>query len=251
MVGALYLAGMGALRAGAGLVTVASTKGVVDKLEERTVELLTLRLPGDVSEAADRIRRDIEKRHVTVVVLGPGMTPEFAKLARKLVGKVDVPIVLDASAATTFRGRLDDLKQAKNDVVLTPHSGEFEKLTGDELPDELNPRRSMVRTFARRYGVMLVAKGNPTLVAHGDGRVYVNPTGTPALATAGSGDVLTGLIAAMLAQNVPSMRTVELAVYIHGIAGTLAAQEKTEPGVIASDVIDKIPAALQKNTFRS
>lgn len=251
MVGAPYLAGLGALRSGAGLVTVASTADVVGKLEERTAELLTLRLPHDVKEAAERVKVYVQKRHVTVVALGPGMTSEFAKLARELAGKIDVPLVLDASAVTAFKDRLDDLKKTNNGVILTPHDGEFQKLTGEALPDELVKRRSIVRVFARSYGVTLVAKGSPTLVAHGDDRVYVNPTGTPALATAGTGDVLTGMIAAMIAQGLPVVRATELAVYLHGRAGELAAREKTEPGVIASDVIDKIPAALQKNTFKA
>lgn len=245
MVGAPYLAGLAALRSGAGLVTVASTAEVVGKLEERTIELLSLRLPRNTAEAAERLKLYVNQRHVTVVALGPGMPPETAKLARKLVGVLDVPIVLDASAATTFKGKLDTLKDKKDDVILTPHDGEFEKLTGEVLPSELTKRRSIVRTVARRYGVILAAKGEPTLVAHADGTVYINPTGTPALATAGTGDVLTGMIAAMLAQHVPAARAVELAVYMHGKAGELAAREKTEPGVIAGDVIDQIPYALK------
>lgn len=245
MVGAPYLAGLAALRSGAGLVTVASTAEVVGKLEERTIELLSLRLPRNTAEAAERLKLYVNQRHVTVVALGSGMPPETAKLARKLVGVLDVPIVLDASAATTFKGKLDTLKDKKDDVILTPHDGEFEKLTGEVLPSELTKRRSIVRAFARRYGVILAAKGEPTLVARADGTVYVNPTGTPALATAGTGDVLTGMIAAMLAQHVPAARAVELAVYMHGKAGELAAREKTEPGVIAGDVIDQIPYALK------
>lgn len=245
MVGAPYLAGVSALRSGAGLVTVASTTEVVNKLEDRTVELLTLRLPSDTTRAAERVERYIKARHVTVVALGPGMTTAFARLARQLVGRLDVPIVLDAGAVTTFRSSLEQFRQVKSDVILTPHAGEYEKLTGDELPGDLAKRRSAVRAFARRYGVTLVAKGNPTLVAYGDDHVYTNPTGTPALATAGTGDVLTGMIAAMLAQDLPTSRAVELAVYVHGKAGELAAREKTEPGVITSDVIDAIPAALK------
>jgi NAD(P)H-hydrate epimerase len=246
MVGAPYLAGLAALRSGAGLVTVASTTEVVGKLEERTVELLTLRLPHDVKEAAERVKVYVQKRHITVIVLGPGMTPEFAKLARELVGKIEIPLVLDAGAATTFKGRLEHFEKAKDDVILTPHNGEMKELIGEEMPRELVKRCSIARVFARNYHVTLVAKGSPTLVAHGDDRVYVNPTGTPALATAGTGDVLTGVLAALIAQHISAFQAAELAVYLHGLAGDLAEKEKTEPGVIASDVIDKIPTALQK-----
>jgi len=246
MVGALYLAGKAALRSGAGLVTVASTAGVIEALNQRTVELLTLRLPKDVHEAAERVRVYIKRRHVSVVAIGPGMTPEFARLAREIVGKIDLPVVCDASAVGTFNDHLELLKKAKNDVFLTPHDGEFRTLAGVELPHVGAERQEIIQNFAEQYGVVLVAKGHPTLVVAPGGRAYTNTTGSPALATAGTGDVLTGILAALVAQHVPAFQAAELAVYLHGLAGDLAEKEKTEPGVIASDVIDKIPAALQK-----
>jgi hydroxyethylthiazole kinase-like uncharacterized protein yjeF len=248
MVGAPYLAGLAALRTGAGLVTVASTVEVIDKLEDRTAELLTLRLPHTIKEAAARIEVYARQRHVTVVALGPGMSANFAKLARELVVSLDLPLVLDASAVTTFQDSLDDFKQTKNDVVLTPHSGEFEILTGEKLSDSEEARQKTAAVFARRHGVVMVAKGNPTLVVRPDGHVYVNTTGGPALATAGTGDVLTGMIAALVAQSLPAAQAAELAVYVHGKAGELAAQKKTEPGVIASDVINEISSAFKQGS---
>jgi len=246
MVGAPYLAGMAALRSGAGLVTVASTTDVIETLEQRTVELLTLRLPKDAHEAAERVEVYIKRRHVSVVAIGPGMTPEFAMLAREIVGKIDLPVVCDASSVGVFKNHLELLKKAKNDVFLTPHDGEFRTLAGFELPHSGVERQEIIQNFAEQYGVVLVAKGHPTLVAAPNGRVYANTTGSPALATAGTGDVLTGVLVALVAQQVPVFQAAELAVYLHGLAGDLAEKEKTEPGVIASDVIDKIPAALQK-----
>lgn len=248
MVGAPYLAGMAALRMGAGLVTVASTAEVVEKLEDRTVELLTLRLPTNTRQAAQEVEDYIKRRYVAVVVLGPGMTPEFARLTTELIGRINLPMVCDASAATVFKGQLDRLREAKNDLVLTPHDGELFRLTSQKMPTALEKRREIVRVFARQYSVVLVAKGNPTLVAHQDGRVYVNPTGTSALATAGTGDVLAGMIAAARGQTMPMWQAAELATYVHGLAGELAAREKTEAGVIASDVIDKIPAAMKQRS---
>lgn len=246
MVGAPYLAGMAALRSGAGLVTVASTTDVIEALERRTVELLTLRLPKDVNEAAERVEVYIKRHHVSVVAIGPGMAPGFARLARELIGKIDLPTICDASAVGVFRDYLEDLKKAKGDVFLTPHDGEFRALTNVELPQSGGERQKIVQDFAIQHRVVLVAKGHPTLVIAPDGSVYANATGSPALATAGTGDVLTGILAGFVAQHIPSFQAAELAVYLHGLAGDLAEKEKTEPGVIASDVIDKIPTALQK-----
>jgi NAD(P)H-hydrate epimerase len=246
MTGAPYLAGMAALRMGAGLVSVASTKDVVDVLEQRTVELLTLRLPKNIDEAVERISSYIHRRQVSVVAIGPGMVPEFAEIAIRLMGKIDVPIVCDASAVTVFRGQLERLKNAKNDVILTPHDGEFYQLTDQQLPQDMTKRGDIVRHFAKRNNVYLVAKGHPTLIATPEGEVHTNTSGGPELATAGTGDVLTGMVAAAIAQHVQMFQAIELAVYIHGLAGELAARDKTEPSVIASDVIERIPAALKQ-----
>jgi NAD(P)H-hydrate epimerase len=147
---------------------------------------------------------------------------------------------------SVFEDHLELLKKAKNDVFFTPHDEEFGRLTGLELPHAGMQRQTIIQNFARQHKVVLVAKGHPTLVAAPNSDVYTNTTGSPALATAGTGDVLTGVLAALVAQHVSTFRAAELAVYIHGLAGDLAEKEKTEPGVIASDVIDKIPTALQK-----
>ncbi len=248
MVGAPFLAAMSALRVGAGLVTIASTKDVIDKLEERVVEVMTFRIPNDSIEAVKSLGDFISERRVSVVVVGPGMDNSGAQIAKSLLVKLDIPIIIDAGALTVFRGDLDVLKQVglnNPNVIVTPHDGEFAKLTGNQMPSSGEERESAVAEFAQEFGMTLVAKGSPTLVAHVDGSVYINETGNPGLATAGSGDVLAGVIAGIVAQGADVSEAADLAVRIHGLAADLGAKEKTQPGLIASDLIEFIPQAMK------
>jgi hydroxyethylthiazole kinase-like uncharacterized protein yjeF len=245
MVGAPFLAAEAALRTGAGLVTIASHANIIDKLEKRAEEIMTWRLDDDSTAAVETVMSFVTARKVSVVVIGPGQAPAFAGLAPVLLSKLNVPVVIDAGAITAFHGRLDLLKQAGNhnrNIILTPHAGEYQKLTGHKPPTNSKKLKQLVSRFAKDYSVTLILKGHQTLVARPDGRLYENLTGNPGLATAGTGDVLSGVIAGFLAQRVTD---IEAAVYLHGLAGDLAAQAKTQPGMIASDVIDQIPAALR------
>lgn len=244
MVGAPLLAAEAALRSGAGLVTVASRPEVIEKLEKRVREVMTLRLPA--SKTVDELLAFINERHVTVLVIGPGMAPDFAADSPALLSKINIPAVVDGGALGALAGRPGGLKQLvrRTDLVLTPHAGEFHKLTGQWPPGEREKLRQAVADFARDNHLTLVFKGDHTLVAHPDGRVYENETGNPGLATAGTGDVLSGIIAALVAQLPDLAAAVEAAVYLHGLAGDLAAQAKTQPALIASDVINQLASAL-------
>ncbi len=245
MVGAPLLAAEAALRAGAGLVTIASRPDVIDKLERRVREVMTLRLADALPAAADEAEAFVTGRKVSVVIIGPGQSPAFAAIAPLLLSKINIPVIIDAGAITAFSAKLNLLEQAglRNPaVILTPHTGEYQKLTGSKPPAGPDRRQRTAARFAQDHHVTLVLKGSRTVVARPDGEVYENPTGNPGLATAGTGDVLSGVIAGLLAQQVKS---VEAAVYLHGLAGDLAAAAQTEPGLIASDVIAQIPAALR------
>ena len=247
MVGAPLMAAEAALRAGAGLATVASHADVVDKLEKQVREVMTLRLPDDLAATTKQLVEFIDKRRVSVAVIGPGQSPDFASLAPALLSKIRIPTVIDGGALGAFDGQLDNLtKTAQGKIlVLTPHAGEFHKLTGDRPPADREELKQVVSKFAAAHRVTLVFKGPNSLVAHPDGRVYENLSGNPGLATAGSGDVLSGVIAALLAQLPYAPAAVEAAVYLHGLAGDLAAQTKTQPAMIASDIIDQLPVALR------
>lgn len=247
MVGAPFLAAEAALRSGAGLVTIASHPDVIDKLEKRAREVMTLRLPQALPAAIDDLVDFIDKRKVSVLVIGPGQTSDATSLAPALLSKIRIPMVIDGGAIGVFQNKLDLLRKAGRrgqPVILTPHAGEYQKLTGAKPPAGADLKQTVSR-FADEHQVTLVFKDHHTLIAHPDGRVYENTTGNPGLATAGTGDVLSGVIAGLLSQVQDTGKAVEAAVYLHGLAGDLAAKAKTQPGMIASDVIEQIPAALK------
>jgi NAD(P)H-hydrate epimerase len=241
MVGAPLLSAMAALRIGAGLVTIASHADVVDKLEKRVLEVMTLRV-SDESIASD-IASFVEKRRVSAVVVGPGMDESFASQTKDIVATISVPLILDAGAFVVCTDNLDALAQQRT-IIATPHDGEFKKFSGVDMPSAIEERKTIASQFAQEKHIILVAKGSPTIVAHPDGNTFENTTGNPGLATAGTGDVLTGMIAGLIAQGIPADSAAQLGVYLHGLAGDLAADEKTQTAMIASDVIDYIPKAL-------
>lgn len=253
MVGAPLLAGEAALRIGAGLVTVASSADVTSKLERRVKEVMTFALPDsqDVGATVDMLLSFIRRRHVTVVIIGPGLSESSADFVRTFLADLHVPVVLDAGGVAAFHGHLALLRDiaSKNPaIIITPHTGEYEKLTMTVLPQDT---RSTITDFAKRYGVTVVLKGHKTLVVHPDGSSYENKTGNPGLATAGTGDVLSGVIAGLIAQGVAPANAAATGVYLHGLAGDLASAAKTEPGVIASDVIAALPIALKEALHRN
>lgn len=247
MVGAPLLVGKAALRTGAGLVTIAAPADVVDKLEKRVEEIMTLSLPD---EAAFSILQFIKERKVSVIVIGPGLKVEArsAKLIKKLLAGTELPIVVDAGGLGALQNDAAQLDTAPGSLVLTPHVGEFQRLVDETLPEKRADLKPLARRFAKQHGVTLVLKGQPTYVARPEGSIYENKTGNPGLATAGTGDVLSGVIAGMISQGIAVSEAAEAAVYLHGLAGDIAAGDKTEPGMIASDVIEALPAALKRLT---
>ena len=246
--GAAILAGTAALRAGAGLVTVASTARAAAVITAHTPELMTEPLPeteqGTVSLAAfdyQRFEKILARRNV--VAMGPGLgtgdeTRAFMRKAVELCGK-NTRLALDADAIAA-----DNIRPG---AVLTPHPGEMSRLTGIATAELQQRRVEIAREFARSSGVVLVLKGNRTLVAVPDGRVFVNLTGTPAMATGGTGDVLTGMIAGFLAgfPHAPIEQAVAAAVHLHGRAGELAARELGEQATLASDLLRNLSAAIK------
>jgi hydroxyethylthiazole kinase-like uncharacterized protein yjeF len=220
--GSVAMSGLAALRAGAGLVTVASSGGNL--------------APELMSEALDSF--SLERK--TVIAVGPGLGRN-TELVERLMREATVPMVIDADglnsiAGTDFRGR-------GTQTILTPHPGEMARLTGSKVTERL----ATARGFARDRNVCLVLKGQGTLIAFPDGRVWINPTGTPAMAKGGTGDVLTGLIAGMVAQFPQDIGTaVRAAVWLHGRAGEIGAAELTEQCVIATDLLHYLPRAIRE-----
>jgi len=249
LVGAPVLAARSALRTGAGLVTIASTADVVALIDRDIEEVMTLSLPNwdQTKQLVAALKSFAADRHVSVIIMGPGLPAAADEAIRALLEHIHLPMVLDAECFTALSGNLPALQAAatsNSSLVLTPHSGEYARLLqGQDSLGNASETDSAAQ-FTRYYHVTLVLKRHHTLVAGADGAVHQNTTGNPGLATAGAGDVLTGIIAGLLAQNIEPFTAARMAVQLHGLAADAAAQSKTEPGLIASDVIESIPAAL-------
>jgi ADP-dependent NAD(P)H-hydrate dehydratase / NAD(P)H-hydrate epimerase len=250
--GAAALAARAALRVGAGLVTVATPSSINDVLESKLLEAMTMPLPETKARTLarsglDRVVAFIQTR--TAIAVGPGLSthPETVELVQSLMKHLDRPSVLDADALNALAGRASLLTECTNPPILTPHPGEMARLEVDATTQSVNADRiGTARRFARERGVFVVLKGARTVIARPDGLVAICPTGNPGMATAGTGDVLTGMIVGLLAQRVPAWEAACAATYFHGLAGDLASQHLGQPGMLAGDLIDQIPYALQQ-----
>jgi NAD(P)H-hydrate epimerase len=249
MAGAAALAGAGALRSGAGLVRVACPSEVQPTVASFEPSYMTYPLPCDSDglvafpESRPALERLLE--HADVLATGPGLGRSTAldELVRWLVQEVAQPAVLDADALNALAGRAEVLRGRTAPRILTPHPGEFARLTGRSTAEIQADREGHALSFALEYGVILVLKGARTIVTDGQ-RLYVNETGNPGMATGGAGDVLTGVIAALLGQKLPPFDAAQLGVYAHGFAGDIARDQNGEAGLIAGDIVDALADAF-------
>lgn len=255
------MSSLAALRAGAGLVTAAVPKSILNTVALITPELMTHPLSEDATGSvalANLGTKDQWLKKISVLAVGPGLgtngeAPEFV---RRLVLESDIPLVLDADGLNAFKDQAAFLKEASHHgartIVLTPHPGEMGTLLGITAKQVQADRLNLARSFAQQHGVTLVLKGARTLIAHPDGSVAVNTTGNPSMAKGGSGDILTGIVAACLAQKPNQPReAVEAAVYLHGLAGDFAAREMDEHTVLATDTVAHLSSAFRYRTADS
>jgi ADP-dependent NAD(P)H-hydrate dehydratase / NAD(P)H-hydrate epimerase len=249
MTGAPLLAAGAAYRAGAGLVTLAVPEGILPVVQGAIEEATFLPLPqtgdGSVSEEAWESLRD-RMESVDAVAVGPGLTTNesTATMVRRLVCESPVPVVADADALNAFAGRIDALADRRSPLVITPHEGEFGRLTGLTTDEIAEDRIGHLRKAASELRCVVLLKGSRTSVAEPDGRVTVNPTGGPFLATGGTGDVLTGVVAAFVARGLEVADAALAGAYVHGLAGRLASGESGE-GTVATDVRDRLAGAIE------
>ena len=248
--GAAAMAAIAALRSGAGLVTVAVPRSVSDVLEAKLLEVMTVPVPE--TEARTLSKQALESLRAfaadkTALAIGPGIGthPETQTLVHNLLVEVNKPMVLDADGINAVAGHREMLSHARGPLVLTPHPGEMARLFGITSAEVQRDRLGVAARLAREQHVCVVLKGAGTIVAGPDGRLAVNSTGNPGMATAGTGDVLTGIITGLLAQGLSAWDAACAGVYLHGLAGDLAASEQGEMGLIAGDVIRAVPWALQ------
>jgi NAD(P)H-hydrate epimerase len=252
--GAAAMAGFAALRAGAGLSTVATPKSVLATVAAFHPELMTEPLaetePGTISLRALGPGLDALLERKTLAI-GPGISrnSETAEFVRAIVKRRDtsfvVNVVVDADALNAFEGSAGQLNGRGRTVVITPHPGEMSRLTGLSIAEIQANRLEVARNFAREHELMVVLKGHRTLIAAPDGTVWVNPTGNPGMATGGTGDILTGMVAGLIAQHPQhALAATALAVYLHGLAGDLASESVGENSLVATDLVRFLPQAF-------
>jgi len=249
--GAALMTGTSALRSGAGLVTVATAASAVVPLITHTPELMTQ--PAEESEdgsmTAESFRPEwLEGKSVAAAGPGLGTAPLQQALMERLLREVEVPLVVDADGLTLMAALGPEKWKTRSPaLVLTPHPGEMSRLSGCSTKEIQRDRARIAGEFAERHSLYLVLKGYRTVIATPGGEVFVNPTGSPGMATGGSGDILTGMIAGFLAQfpDAPPEKVVAAAVYLHGLAGEIAAGELGERTMLATDLLDTLPAAIE------
>lgn len=270
--GAALMAAKACLRSGAGLVTIGVPDSLSEIVQSRVTEEMTLILPdkgdGTLSAKASDIIRDFLNEKADVLAIGPGIgvSADTQKIIKNMIKNSTKPMVIDADGVNSIKGEREVFKKARVPVILTPHPGEMARLLKQSAPIPLPfPRRSRegvkiptselvtmiekdrintAMSFTKETGTYLVLKGVPTIITGSDGKAFINSTGNPGMATGGTGDVLTGMIAGFLSQGMKPVQASILGVYTHGLAGDIAASEKGEHPLIATDIIDKIPAAF-------
>lgn len=249
--GAAALSGMAAMRSGAGMVTLAVPAGLNPVLESQTVEIMTEPLPDTPQGcfSADALPRLKEVLHgKSAVAVGPGLsvTADTKALLSELIRLCRVPMVIDADGLNILSEDLSVLDNRSAQTVLTPHPGEMSRLTGLSTAEIQQNRLETARKFSAQHQVCLVLKGAGTVICDPTGRTFINPTGNPGMATGGMGDALTGIIAALVAQGLDCLKASVLGVYAHAAAGDMAAAENAPIGILASDIIEKIPETLHR-----
>jgi NAD(P)H-hydrate epimerase len=249
--GAAVMAAKGALRTGCGLASIATPISLVPIIQQQLVEAMCVPA-GESIDATLGIGSEEEllkaSGKMQACAIGPGLSTHYetVQVVKNIVQRINVPVVIDADALNALAGSAEILAKIKAPVVVTPHPGEMARLLGISGDDVQSDRIGSAQGLAEEYNITVVLKGAGTVIATPNGDVFINATGNPGMATGGTGDVLTGMIGSLLAQGYGPTQAACLAVYLHGLAGDLAAAEKGEAGMIAGDLIEKIPDAIKQ-----
>jgi len=251
LTGAAELTANSAMRSGCGMVRVACPDSTQPVLAAKLTEIMTHPLPDVAKKGALALRGLGEIRQLALdydaLAFGPGIGRhhETIELVKRFVADNEKPIVIDADGLFALSPKTDVLKQSKAPMLLTPHAGEFKRLSGLDAPTDIHERFKVALLFSKEYGVTLLLKGSPTIIATPSGDCYLNPTGNSGMAKGGSGDVLTGIIASLMAQGLSVEDAAVCGAYIHGLAGDFAADALTPRAMIAGDIIDFLPGAFE------
>lgn len=251
MSGAAYLCSQAALVSGCGLVNLAIPKSLNNSMEVKLTEVIINpqeeTKEGTFSAMAYAGIYELTQK-ADVVALGCGTTthPQVKTLIKKLIKEINVPMVIDADALNSIADEVSLLKEAKKDVVVTPHPGEMGRLCNIDSQAVQADRIKLAKKFSLKYNVITVLKGHQTVVVDKEGNHYVNTTGNPGMASAGVGDILTGMIASFIAQGLELYGAAKLGVYLHGLSGDLAAAKNGQVSLIATNLLECIPEAIRK-----
>jgi NAD(P)H-hydrate epimerase len=248
--GAAAMACEAALRMGAGLVTLAIPKSLNAIMEMKLTEVMTEPLPETPKQtlslrAFNPLLRLCEKKRAVIIGPGIGTFKETQSLVLKLIKTLDIPIILDADGLTALSTQPKTLPAANRSLILTPHPGEMARLINSTAKEVQEDRIGVSRKFSQSAHVHLVLKGFRTLISTPKGEVFINPTGNPGMASGGTGDVLTGMIGGLICQGFDILTSLQISVYLHGLSGDKVAQEIGEKSLVATDMIQKLPALLQ------
>ncbi|MBF7083161.1 NAD(P)H-hydrate dehydratase [Desulfallas sp. Bu1-1] len=250
MSGAAVLAAQAAARTGAGLVTLGVPESIHDIAETKLTEVMTFPLPE--TEKGTLSRSSLDKildhaRRADVLALGPGLgtNNETAAVVKEILLRIEIPCVLDADGLNAMVGKTELFRVVKSDLVVTPHPGEMARLTGCSTGQIQNNRLNIATQKAVDWHSVVVLKGEGTTVAGPDGTLFINGTGNPGMASGGTGDVLTGVIAGLIAQGMQALYAAAAGVFLHGEAGDIAAREKGMAGLLASDLLENLPAVIK------
>jgi NAD(P)H-hydrate epimerase len=248
--GAAILACRAAMRSGAGLTTLAAPRSLNNIFASSLIEVMTEPLRDNAAEEVEPLRDDdwrrlLERKDVLLFGPGIGVTPATQNNLRWLLRNLATPWVIDADGLNNLALEIDRLKQAKTAPVLTPHPGEMARLTGKSTAEVNRDRVEIARSFALEHRCHAILKGARTVIATASGKVFINPTGNPGMASGGMGDALAGILAALLAQGLAPEDAMKLGVYLHGLVGDRVAASKGVIGLIASDIIEGLPDGLR------
>ena len=249
--GAAGLTSLAALRMGCGLVTLALPESCQKAFELHPLEVMTVSAPetdvGTFALSAKNILLN-HSRGMSAVAIGPGLStePETVQLLRELLPIIDCPLIIDADAVNGLAQSLDTISQLKAEAILTPHPKEMSRLIGIETPKILENRVEFASKFARDHSVIIVLKGAATIISQPNGLTTINPTGNPGMATAGSGDILTGIIASLVAQGFSTPKAAIAGAYLHGLSGDIFAQKESQASLIAGDLLRTLPETMKR-----
>jgi NAD(P)H-hydrate epimerase len=249
MAGAAALVGAAALRSGAGLVQVACPAEVQPTVASFEPSYMTYPLESNdegmirYKPARKVLGRLLERADVLAIGPGLGVSAEIRDLIHAVIEEVRIPTILDADALNALAGQTETLADLRRPVVISPHPGEFARLTGRPVKEIQEEREMHAVALAQADHLVVILKGANTVVTDGH-RIYINQTGNPGMATGGSGDVLTGVIAALMGQKLPAFEAAQLGVHVHGMAGDIARDQNGEIGLIAGDIVDSLPDAF-------